>query len=190
MRVIAGTLGGRTLRTVKDLSIRPTTDRAKQVIFDVLATRVDLTDARVLDLFAGSGSLGLEALSRGAAFVTFVEQASSSLDVLHANIRALHVEDRSEVVRTDVFRYLKGNALRYDVVFVDPPFKLETIASLPDVVGRSASLRPGGWMVMEHSTFTPVTPDPGLFTVLRKQLGQTVVLILQALPTSSETGTP
>lgn len=179
MRVIAGTYGGRTLRTVKDLSVRPTTDRAKQVIFDVLATRVDLDGARVLDLFAGSGSLGLEALSRGAASVTFVEQATTSLDVLWLNIRALKVDTASEVVRSDVFRFLKGNVRAYDVVFCDPPYKLDTIATLPEVIGRSAALKPGGWMVMEHSTFTPFDPDPSMFEVIRKELGQTVVLVLQ-----------
>ncbi|MCU0453173.1 MAG: 16S rRNA (guanine(966)-N(2))-methyltransferase RsmD [Bacteroidetes bacterium] len=179
MRVIAGTYGGRTLRTVKDLSVRPTTDRAKQVIFDLLSTRVDLTDARILDLFAGSGSLGLEALSRGAASVTFVEQAVASLDVLWMNIRALKVERQSEVIRSDVFRFLKGNARAYDVVFCDPPYKLETITTLPQVVGASAALKRDGWFVMEHSTFTPFDPDPSMFAVVRKELGQTVVLILQ-----------
>ncbi len=179
MRVIAGTLGGRTLRTVKDLSVRPTTDRAKQVIFDTLATRVDLTDARVLDLFAGSGSLGIEALSRGASSVTFVEQATTSLDVLWMNIRALNLEPQSEVVRSDVFRFLKANVRAYDIVFCDPPYKLDTITTLPDVVGRSAALKPEGWFVMEHSTFTPFEPDPTFFHVIRKELGQTVALILQ-----------
>ena len=179
MRVIAGTLGGRILKTVKDLSIRPTTDRAKQVIFDVLATRVDLTDARVLDLFAGSGSLGLEALSRGAAHVTFVEQAGTSIDALQANVRALQVSDRIEVVRADVFRYLKGNPFAFDVVFADPPYKLDTITSLPDVIGHSGAIKPGGWMVMEHSSFTPMEPDASLFEIIRKELGQTIVLILQ-----------
>lgn len=182
MRVIAGAYGGRTLRTVKDLSVRPTTDRAKQVIFDVLSTRVDLTDARVLDLFAGSGSLGLEALSRGAASVAFVEQAVPSLDVLWTNIRALKVERQCEVVRSDVFRFLKGSMRSYDVVFCDPPYKLETIATLPEVVGRSGALKPGGWMVMEHSTFTLVHPDATMFDVITKELGQTVVLVLRMKP--------
>jgi 16S rRNA (guanine966-N2)-methyltransferase len=179
MRVIAGTYGGRTLRTVKDLSVRPTTDRAKQVIFDILSTRVNLTDAGVLDLFAGSGGLGLEALSRGAASVTFVEHAVPSLEVLWTNIRALKVERQCEVIRSDVFRFLNGNARRYDVVFCDPPYKLETIATLPEMVGRSRALLSGGWMVMEHSTFTPVHPDPTMFDVITKELGQTVVLVLR-----------
>lgn len=179
MRVIAGTFGGRTLRSVKDLSVRPTTDRAKQVIFDVLATRVDLTDARVLDLFAGSGSLGLEAISRGAARVTFVEQSVPSIDALQGNVRALQVSDRIEVVRADVFRYLKGNPFSFDVVFADPPYKLDSITTLPDVIGRSGAIKPGGWMVMEHSSFTPMEPDASMFDVIRKELGQTIVLILQ-----------
>ncbi|OGU30216.1 MAG: 16S rRNA (guanine(966)-N(2))-methyltransferase RsmD [Ignavibacteria bacterium GWA2_55_11] len=179
MRIIAGEFGGRTLRTVRDFTIRPTTDRAKQVIFDVLATRVAMEESRTLDLFAGSGSLGLEALSRGVPSVVFVEQAPKSLDALHTNIRTLGVEKRVKVVRGDVFRYLASPGRSFDLVFADPPYKLGTIGSLADVIGRSGALRPGGWLVMEHSTETPVEPDATLFTVLRKQLGQTMVLILQ-----------
>jgi 16S rRNA G966 N2-methylase RsmD len=100
------------------------------------------------------------------------------------NIRALKVERQSDVVRSDVFRFLKGSARSYDVVFCDPPYKLETIATLPEVVGRSSAIKPGGWMVMEHSTFTPVHPDPTMFDVITKELGQTVVLILQTRATA------
>lgn len=186
MRVIAGTLGGRTLRTVKDLSIRPATDRARQVIFDVLATRLDLDGASVLDLFAGSGSLGIEALSRGAGRVTFVEQAVPSIDVLYQNLRTLDLMDRSEVVRADVFRYLKQNPRRFDLVFVDPPYKLPTITGIPDVIAQSEVITPGGWMVMEHSQFTPIEPDPSVFDIIRKELGQTIVLILQRRSSTTE----
>ena len=97
MRIIAGTYRGRRLTTARDLSIRPTADRAKQTIFDMLSTRIDLERVDVLDLFAGSGSLGLEAISRGARSVVFVEQSRRSIAVLEANTRSLGCEAQCSI---------------------------------------------------------------------------------------------
>jgi 16S rRNA (guanine(966)-N(2))-methyltransferase RsmD len=187
MRVIGGTYRGRTLITVRDLSIRPTTDRAKQTIFDMLATRCDLDGARVLDLFSGSGSLGLEAISRGAASVTFVERARTSVDVLEKNIRALDCAAHCTVHTADVFWFLKNVAQPYDVVFADPPYKLPEIGMLPVRIHESAAVRNGTWVVMEHSRESAMQfPDNG-YTVITKPFGQTTVLIMHAIkPSASE----
>jgi 16S rRNA (guanine(966)-N(2))-methyltransferase RsmD len=179
MRVIAGTLRGRTLRTVRDLSVRPTTDRAKQVIFDVLATRCDMDGARVLDIFAGSGSLGIESISRGAASVVFVERSNDAADCLEQNVRSLGIERSCEVVRGDIYRYLRSRPPAFDLVFADPPYDLEGIADLPSVIDASGALKPGGWLVMEHRSTTHVEPDPSKFAVVRKELGQTIALVMQ-----------
>jgi len=179
MRVIAGTLRGRRLSTVKSLAVRPTTDRAKQVIFDVLATRVDLDGARILDIFAGSGSLGIEALSRGAAAVTFIERSGEALAVLEQNLLSLGIADRCERVRSDVYRFLESGRKPYDVVFADPPYDLPDIESLPDTIGRSGLVREGGWLIMEHRSSSTVEPDASMFRTIRKELGQTIALIMQ-----------
>lgn len=181
MRIIGGMYRGRTLTALRDLSIRPTADRVKQTIFDLLATRVDLDGTQVLDLFAGSGSLGLEALSRGAAHVTFIEKARTSLEALEKNIRTLGCEDRATTHQAEVFWFLRNAHATYDLVFVDPPYALETIGTLPSVIAGSGVLHKGSFVVMEHSRESDVPVPEDAFEVLRKLFGQTVLLILKAI---------
>lgn len=182
MRVIAGTFRGRKLSTVKSLAVRPTTDRAKQVIFDVLATRIDLDGASILDIFAGSGSLGIEAVSRGATSVVFVERSAEALTMLEHNVRSLGIDGMCERIRGDIYAYLEQAGREFDVVFADPPYELPEIERLPDVIGRSGVLRKGGWLVMEHRSSSSVEPDPAMFRTIRKELGQTIALIIQFAP--------
>ena len=125
MRIIAGLHRGRIIRTVKDLSVRPATDRVRQALFDILSARMDLSGIDVLDLYAGSGSLGLEALSRGASHATFVEQSRPAANVLEANIAALGCGGVSEVVRGDALDYVDRARGSFDLVFADPPYAFE-----------------------------------------------------------------
>src|SRR3990170_248375 len=99
MRVISGTYKGRVLRTVRDQRVRPATDRVKESIFNILQNRIDLHGAHVLDLFAGSGSLGFEALSRGAAEVVFVDEWQGATRIIEENIKLLQCDDRCDVVK-------------------------------------------------------------------------------------------
>ncbi|MEX1139656.1 MAG: 16S rRNA (guanine(966)-N(2))-methyltransferase RsmD [Bacteroidota bacterium] len=181
MRIIAGMYRGRKLAALRDLSIRPTTDRVKQTIFDILNSRVELEGTQVLDLFAGSGSLGLEALSRGASHVTFIEKVRPSLEALEKNIRTLGCENRSTVHQADVFWFLRNAHQPFDIVFVDPPYALETIGTLPAVIAGSGVVHKGSYVVMEHSRESDVPVPEESFEVLRKQFGQTVLLILKAV---------
>jgi 16S rRNA (guanine966-N2)-methyltransferase len=121
MRIVAGTYGGRTLRVPNDPRVRPTADRVREAWMSILTPELD--GARVLDLFAGSGALGLEALSRGARAATFVELNPPSLEALRANIDALGVADRVTVHRGDALRFAEGIAFgSYEVAFADPPY--------------------------------------------------------------------
>lgn len=185
MRIIAGEFGGRSLSTGRDHSIRPTTDRAKQTIFDVLTNRFLFEGIRVLDLFAGSGSLGLEALSRGAGEVVFVEQAKTSLLVLNKNIAALRCEARTVVHQAEVFWFLKQTRQPFDLVFVDPPYNLENIGTLPSALFHSAATREGTYIVMEHSRESVIDLPETMYDVIRKQFGQTIALILCTKPKES-----
>ena len=180
MRIIAGEFRGRTLESVRDLSIRPTTDRAKQTIFDILTTRVEFEGMEVLDLFAGSGSLGLEAISRGVKNVTFIDKSRASLAVLEKNVASLGCKPQCTVYQADVFWYLKNMRRSYDLVFTDPPYKLPEIGTLPNAIYDSGMVRKGSYVVMEHSRNSAIELDEQKYEILRKPFGQTTVLILKA----------
>ncbi len=123
MRIIAGSFGGRRLVAPKGLSARPTQDRVREAWFSILGQEVQ--EARVLDLFAGSGALGLEALSRGAVSATFVEKARHSLEALEKNIATLDVGDATKVMKMDALKFAEGlGEGAYDLVFADPPYDL------------------------------------------------------------------
>jgi 16S rRNA (guanine966-N2)-methyltransferase len=140
-RVIAGVAGGRRLK-VPPAGVRPTGDRAREGLFNSLGTLLDLEGAVVLDLYAGSGALGLEALSRGAAAVTFVEQAPRVLTVLEANVAAVGLPG-ARVVRGSVPTVVAAPApSAYDLVLADPPYATPA----DEVVGVLRSLVEGGWL--------------------------------------------
>ena len=124
MRIVAGQFGGRRLVLPKNERVRPTADRVREAWMSILGAAI--LDARVLDLFAGSGALGLEALSRGAAHVTFVELHPASLEALERNIAALGVADQVTVYRGDAMRYVERAEERaFDVVLADPPYSID-----------------------------------------------------------------
>ena len=179
MRIIAGQHRGRNLVTVRDHSVRPTTDRAKQTIFDILSNRLDFDGIEVLDLFAGSGSLGLEAISRGARQVTFVDKSPQALQVLDTNVTTLGCKEQCTSYAAEVFWYLKNARHSFDLVFVDPPYRLERIADLPAELYASGALKEGTFVVMEYSKKSPVEPSESMFEITRKLFGQTTVLILK-----------
>ncbi len=146
MRIIAGRLKGRRLVAPPGLDVRPTSDRLRGTLFNVLAGSV--RGARVLDAFAGTGALGLEAWSRGAASVVFVERDATALRALSANVRACGVEDACAVIRGD-FLGVRVEPPRFDIVLLDPPYGLD---DLETVMARAAALLAGvGVIVLEHS---------------------------------------
>jgi 16S rRNA (guanine(966)-N(2))-methyltransferase RsmD len=159
MRVIAGTAKGRTLRSPRTGDTRPITDRAKESLFGILGPRIP--GGRFLDLFAGTGSVGIEALSRGAAHATFVERTASALADIRHNLGATHLAADAEVKSADVFAYLRGNPAPFDVIFVAPPqwrgLWTRTVQLLDQ---RPGWLAPDGVIVVQHdpseSTETPL----------------------------------
>jgi 16S rRNA (guanine966-N2)-methyltransferase len=174
MRVIAGRYGGRRLQAPPGDATRPTSDRVREALFSVLADRVD--GARVLDLFAGSGALGIEALSRGAAEVTFVDNAPAAIRAVKSNLAALDAV--AEVRRADVRRFLgsaSAAARQYDLVFLDPPYRLtgrlgsELTAALPAV------LAPGATVVAESDRRAPL--ELGLPILDERRYGDTLIRI-------------
>jgi len=155
MRIIAGEFRGRSLKAPGDRRARPTADRVREAWFSIVAQ--ELAGARVLDLFAGSGALGLEALSRGAGAVDFVEMSRAALAALRANIAALDVEGRVRVRAGDALRFVAGLAPRaYDVAFADPPYKSDAAEQLVAAFRATPFAHILG---VEHSARTAVAGD-------------------------------
>jgi 16S rRNA (guanine966-N2)-methyltransferase len=185
MRVISGTYKGRTLKSVRDPRLRPAADRVRESIFNILQNRFSLRGARVLDLFAGSGSLGFEALSRGAARVVFVDEWQAATKVIDENSKLLHCEDRCEIIREDVRKFLRCAEGQYDLIFVDPPYRLEDTGSLPKSVYEKGLLSPSGVLIMEHAARATIASDGGLFLLLERTFGSTKVSFFSSFSAKS-----
>lgn len=153
MRVITGIAKGRRLLAAPGMALRPTADKVKGAVFNILESRFTLEAARVLDLFAGTGALGIEALSRGAAAVTFVEQAPASLRVLRENLKLCGFEERARVLPTSVQRALPQlgrEGARFDGILLDPPYGNDVLASTLPGIAASGVARTGAWVMAEH----------------------------------------
>jgi len=132
VRVIAGSYGGRLLRAPVATTTRPTSDRVREAVFDILASRTDLDEAVVVDLFAGSGAMGIEALSRGAGSAVFVDASDDALRAVRSNLESLGLSGRARVVRADVVGWL-GQPHRFDLALCDPPYDF---AAWDELLGR------------------------------------------------------
>jgi 16S rRNA (guanine966-N2)-methyltransferase len=173
MRIVAGEWGGRRIEAPKGRDTRPTTDRVREAW--MAALQDEIPGARVLDLFAGSGALGLEALSRGAAHATFVENAPDALRTLNANISTLGADERARVVRTDALRYAASLDLgAFDVALADPPYGRDLAALLV----RRWTERPfAALLCVEHRVDDPLPEVPG---ARDRRYGDTVITFLSA----------
>ena len=149
MRIIGGLLKGRRIQP-PHFSARPTTDFAKEGLFNVLENLYDLSEIKVLDLFAGTGSIGLEFVSRGCTDVTCVEMNATHAAYIKALARELHVEQALRVVRHNVFDFIPLCSQDYDLIFADPPFELQQLEGIPAKIREAGLLRPGGCFILEH----------------------------------------
>jgi 16S rRNA (guanine966-N2)-methyltransferase len=174
MRIVGGTWGGRRIEAPPGRDTRPTTDRVREAWMSAVAP--ELPDANVLDLFAGSGALGLEALSRGAARVTFVEKAPAALRILERNIADLAPRpDRVTVVRADAIQFiLKLQPFEFDIAFADPPYEKGLAARLVEMFTRTNFTR---LLCIEHA---PGEKLPVMAPVRQRRYGDTVLTFLSA----------
>lgn len=147
MRIITGEARGRKLLTPKGLKTRPTADRVKESLFNILGPRV--IDAVVLDGFAGTGNLGLEALSRGAKFSYFVEQDKEAFNCLSQNIKALGYEEKSKAIKGDLLKILPGLKEQFDIVFLDPPYGKELEKLAVSEILKLNLLKENGLIIIE-----------------------------------------
>ena len=160
MRVIAGAFKGRNLKSPPSMQVRPTSDRLRETLFNVIAGRVP--DSRFLDLCAGSGAVGIEALSRGAAHATFVDRSRRSCQLIESNLELCRVpEEQRDIYCSEVLEFLRqGDTDRWDLVFLDPPYKTDYLRIL-ELLGSKAVLNEGGLLVVEHHHKTELPETTG-----------------------------
>ena len=151
MRIITGKAKGLSLKTPKGLLTRPTSDRIKESLFSILNGIINFDDKIVLDLFAGTGALGLEAISRGSAQAVFVD--SETINVIRDNVNRAHFNEQSEIIRGDVFKNIKKFAdsqRQFDLIFCDPPYNKGLGQRILDEIYKLNLLMPEGLLVIEH----------------------------------------
>jgi 16S rRNA (guanine966-N2)-methyltransferase len=194
MRIVAGTFRGRPLVAPKGQSTRPTADRTRQALFDVLehaGWAPALEGARVLDIFAGSGALGFEAISRGAAFVRFVEQAEAARAAIRANAAALGAADRVTIDRRDAGALGPAAEPPYDLAFLDPPYGKGLGEPALARLAAGGWLAPGAVAVLERAADDPALTPGGFRELDAREWGAARITFLQlAMPAGSQPSQP
>lgn len=177
MRVIGGQARGTRLRTLRGTRVRPTSDLVREAIFDILGERV--LGSRALDLFAGSGALGIEALSRGAKEAVFVERDQKAAEIVETNLKACHLEEKGRIeVKTvdNALAALSKKGEKFDLVFLDPPYGRGLAVASLDNLGKKGILSKQGLVVVEHERMTRLPERCGFLCLAdRREYGDTAV---------------
>lgn len=178
MRIIAGLKKGWTLRAPKGLDVRPTLDRVKESIFGII--QFDIYGKTVLDLFAGSGALGLEALSRGAARCTFCDHSHAAIDALRANIEKLGFQKEAEVLEMDFEAAIQRmRKAKFDIVFLDPPYGRNLYEKAIRALLKANLLNDGFMIIAEHDAKQPVALPEGVMAKDMRRYGDIAVTIVK-----------
>ncbi|HCI56387.1 MAG TPA: RsmD family RNA methyltransferase [Bacteroidales bacterium] len=162
MRIISGKYKGRRINPPSGLKVRPTTDFAKESLFDILSNRVDFEDIEVLDLFSGTGSISFEFASRGTKNVHLVEFDRYNLSFIRKVVHELNFKN-IKPLHIDVQDYLRACRYHYDIVFADPPYNLLWLTNIPDLVIESNVLKEDGFLILEHPASVSFTGNPYFF---------------------------
>jgi 16S rRNA (guanine(966)-N(2))-methyltransferase RsmD len=172
MRIVGGTFGGRRFSPPAKIPARPTTELAKESLFNILNNLLDLEDIKTLELFGGTGSITYELASRGAGDLTIVERDPTSLDFIKKTAKELGISDIVTIVRGDVFKFIKQCTDKYDFIFADPPYALDNIDELPSLVFEQQLLQPDGIFVLEHAQRNDYQKHPNFLRM--KNYGTTI----------------
>lgn len=177
MRIIRGKYGRRRFDVPKNITARPTTDFARENIFNVIENLIDIDGIEALDLFAGTGAISLELLSRGAARVTAVEKAMTQYAFIRRTAEQLG-EQNLNLIKGDVFKFLAAPHEKFDFIFADPPYDLPRFGEIPQLVLQADILKPDGFFIIEHSRSYDFSTIPGFvdhriygsvnFSIIRK----------------------
>jgi 16S rRNA (guanine(966)-N(2))-methyltransferase RsmD len=178
MRIITGTLKGRNISIPKTLNVRPTSARTKEGLFSVLDARKFIRGARVLDLFAGSGNLGIEAISRGADQVLFVDSDRRNTKHIENISAEFDISEQVRTVTSPVEKFLEGMPLPYDIIFSDPPYDYPLMNEMIETILNDGWLAEGGWLILEHDKRHNFSDHP--HCAYYKKYGRTHVSIFLA----------
>jgi 16S rRNA (guanine(966)-N(2))-methyltransferase RsmD len=152
MRIIGGTFKGRRfIPPAKNWPTRPTTDFAKEGLFNILNNKLDFEETVMLDLFGGTGNHSYEFISRGCNDVTYVDKFPGCISFVTKTSQELGIENKIKIIRSDVFKFIQTNIRLYDYIFAGPPYPLPTLNTIPDVIFAHNTLAPDGLFVMEHN---------------------------------------
>lgn len=180
LRIIGGELKGRKLMTVAGKTTRPTTDRVRESIFNILGDCV--RGARVLDLYAGTGAMGIEALSRGAQFAFFADHHKTALAALAKNIKMCSLEGKSDSIKWNIpdnLNFLRFHSVAFDLVFMDPPYNRDMVGPTLSHLKVSECLANGARLVVEHSPLEPISTNRPEFEMAdQRRYGKTLVSFL------------
>ena len=181
MRIITGKARGAKLLTLEGDNTRPTSERAKEAVFSMLA--FDIEGREVLDLYAGSGQMGLEALSRGASRATFIDTSAAAVDIIKKNIIKTKLIDGAVCLKSDVGDYLKRARGQFDIVFIDPPYALRAVCPALEVMLARKLLKPSSIIVCESEEENIFEADPAIekcFTVKKRaKYGMAHITVLE-----------
>ena len=177
MRVISGSARGKKLLCAEGLDVRPTLDRVKESIFNMIA--FDLPEKNVLDLFSGSGALGIEALSRGAQSCTFIDKSAQSVNITKKNLEATHLLDSASVLNCDSIDFLKNTDKKFDIIFIDPPYESDLYEKSLNAIKESGILADDGFIVLEYDATTPNFSADNFSIIKEKHYGRVTILMLK-----------
>ena len=183
LTITGGTLRSRRVSTPPGRAVRPTPARVKEALFSILGARV--ANARVLDLFAGTGALGFESLSRGAAHVTFVEKHRPTADALRGVARELGVAEHVDVIAAPAERAVRAVGGRFDLVFADPPYAHPYPAAALNALRERSAIDAETTVVFEHSSREPAPADPGMRVERAERYGEVALAFLRPLPAAA-----
>lgn len=177
LRIISGEAKGHKLKTPKGTTTRPTSDRVKESLFNIIAPY--LADAKVLDIFAGTGNLGIEALSRGAGEAVFIDKSPQCTDIIRENLIHTKLSHKAQILTGDAFNAiskLKGQGIKFDIVFMDPPYSKNMVQEALLSISDGVIIKDGTIVIAERDLDDPVDGEVGCLCLIRNQkYGDTVL---------------
>lgn len=172
MRIVGGEFSGRRFSPPTNTPARPTTDVAKEGLFNILENMIDIEGIKTCDIFGGTGSISYELASRGAADLTLIERDNGNIQFIKKTAKELGIEGRLTIIRGDVFKFMKQSIDQYDFIFAGPPYALQNIDDIPMLVFEKKMLKPGGIFVHEHTPRNDYQKHP--YFLRMKNYGTTV----------------